>query len=257
MRGIFSLVAFICILAAFVLGASFVLTSPLPHIADTFFTEIAEGNFEEARKLTDEKYQSTYDAIGIQETYKSPLFSAYSRGTWKRRTIPMVWPPKGFLEGEIDVGVALLPVRMTFSRTKERWAIEKIEVLHVEKSEKLLPAEADAIQLMNGVMTEFAVAVRSSDFQKFYDTLSIEWRTQTTPQDLQKNYVSVTSIGFDMGGLIVTKPTLTKQPRLNAEGDLELQGAYALPDGLLSTSLVFTREGELWKLKGMRLKVGG
>lgn len=118
-----------------------------------------------------------------------------------------------------------------------------------------LPAGAELKKLTDESLLSFNSAVQKADFTDFYKSTAKIWQEQTTPDKLKEIFKKFVDAKFDMGSVIQKRvPTFKPAPAINADGFMEVHGAYNVEGDSLTFTLKYNNEGGAWKLVGINLQ---
>lgn len=123
-------------------------------------------------------------------------------------------------------------------------------------SSPFLPAREESVALISRTMNDFADALLSKDFEKFYATFSSAWKKQTTAEDVAAAMGQFTPFGREVKKSVGnSEPYLNAPPVIDAHSVLTLKGFYRIEGTKMMFSLQYIREGGAWKLFGVDLQV--
>lgn len=115
-----------------------------------------------------------------------------------------------------------------------------------------IPSGAELKKLTDQTLLSFNSAVQKADFTDFYKSIAKLWQKETTPDQLKKIFQTLIDKKFDVESVIKKRvPTFDPAPAMNADGFLEVHGAYDVEGDSLTFTLKYTDEASAWKLVGI------
>jgi hypothetical protein len=104
-------------------------------------------------------------------------------------------------------------------------------------------------------MLDFALAVKAKDFTAFYRNISKFWKAKTSADELAQIFKVFIDQEIDLTVLDNLRPVLSKNPALNAQGWLVVEGQYDTKPAAVDFILKYKKEDPDWKLVGIEVNV--
>lgn len=224
--------------------------------ANAFFDAIKQKNAEAVRSFlpsngNDNEYAALFNDLvprGTILNFKAgSMFSQKGILTTKNKYIKGTINPEGVEKP--------VPVTVLFVAENNTWKIKEVKE-DVEKGEPTTAEIQEKAKIMNLVrqsMADFVLSKKAKSMEHFYDTISDEWKKDTTVDVLNKAFTPVLSDPTDWGFLNPVEPNITKY--VVKEGVLTVIGFYpSKPKRLIfEQNYVKDVEDGEWKLAGFKL----
>lgn len=244
-----------------VLGlASFVAyEKKFENIANNFFESVKQKNPDATRAFlptnaSDREYAALFNDLvpsGLALNFKADgLFSQKGLLFSKEKSISGTINPEG-----VQKPVPVTVIFVKDSADNNAWKIREVKE-DVEKGQPTAAEIQEKAKIMNLVrqsMADFILSKKTKSMDHFYDTLSDEWKKNTTVKDLDKAYEVVLSDETDWGFLNPVEPNIAKY--VVKDGVLTVIGVYpSKPKRLIfEHNYIKNDDGGDWKLAGFKL----
>ena len=103
-------------------------------------------------------------------------------------------------------------------------------------------------------LMSFNQAIKTGEFDEFYQGISKAWQKEASPDELRKLFKTFIQQKVDIGSIAKEKPTFTGKPAVNEDGHLVVSGSYPAPNKV-SFELKYLNEEGNWKLVGFNLQL--
>lgn len=125
-----------------------------------------------------------------------------------------------------------------------------------QASVPFVPNREEETALISETMNDFADALISRNFERFYSTFSSAWKKQTTAAALAQAMQQFLPFGKEVKASVKnSSPYLNAPPSIDAHNVLTLQGFYRIEGTKMLFTLQYVYESSFWKLFGMNLEV--
>jgi len=129
-----------------------------------------------------------------------------------------------------------------------------------------MPGSRQLDNLVHQTMARFDTAIRLADFHAFYQTLSQQWKdgqrlsgdaaAGVTEKMLKDHFQGFIDKKVDLSALAGLSPVYDRQPQINENGLLEVQGHFDTPSAFRVTFfLEYAYELPQWKLFGIDVDI--
>jgi hypothetical protein len=137
------------------------------------------------------------------------------------------------------------------------WKLIGIDVRAVPFGESTaeIPTGRDLKKLVLDSLLSFNQAVKTGNFDKFYDQIAKAWQKEVTPDQLLKIFKPFVNKNVDIGPIANLEPAFDEPPAMNDDGQLAIYGSYPTKPSKVSFELKYLSEEEAWKLVGINVKV--
>ncbi len=125
---------------------------------------------------------------------------------------------------------------------------------YIRISKPQIPDDSDLRTMVNETMFLFAESVKNEDFSDFYRSISSVWQPETSEEDLRLAFRRFTGQDFDFT-IEDSIPVFTKEPFLDDDNLLILEGRYDTYLGFLEFNLMYILERDGWKLLGIMVRM--
>lgn len=256
MKKVLIILLAIMVLVVIVIAAVFLMTSGVTKSADTFFQTVRDGDLMAAYALVSEDFKAATSQDQFEGFLKSSALLKYQTATWTSRSVS---GKTGEVEGTVETSDGgAIPIKIMFVKEQGKWKILNINktaagLVQTEESGMSLPGDSDLKAMADVCMRDFALAIQNKDFSDFYATLSELWKSQTTAEKLQESFQGFVDQEIDLTVLSQYEPVFSKQPAINDDGVLELEGYYATQPSTSYFTLRYIYEHPEWKLAGIHV----
>lgn len=248
----------IVILLIVVLAAVLYLTQGIADTADAFFDEVRRGNVEKAYNLyLSEEFRSTTGLEEFKDMAEGGLFRKFKSAEWLSRSLT---GNEGELAGNImtEDGITV-PVELTLVKEEDGWKIKSIHktaAVTVDDIETgTVPSDKRLKEMVNFAVLRLGTAINKNDFKAFHESLSAEFKAQSTPEALQNAFRSFIDRGIDLTLLKDIEPVFSETPQLDDDGVLVLTGYYPAEPPVTYFETKFVFEYPRWELYGIDISV--
>ena len=118
-----------------------------------------------------------------------------------------------------------------------------------------MPTEPELKTLVNETMLDFALAIKAKDFTGFYQKIAKRWQRQVTREQLLDAFQVFTDQDLDLTGLSAFEPIFSKDPMINRDGLLILEGYYPSQPSIAYFTMKYLAEQGDWKLFGITVNL--
>ena len=100
----------------------------------------------------------------------------------------------------------------------------------------------------------FNQAIKTGDFDEFYEGISKAWQKEVSPEELRRLFKTFIQQKVDIGSIAKEKPAFNGTPAVNDDGHLVVSGSYPTPNKV-DFELKYLNEEGHWKLVGINVEV--
>jgi hypothetical protein len=234
------------------------LSRPVVDASEQFLALLNQGKVAEAYASTAEGFRAQQDPASFAAAVEQLGLADHSAVSWTSRRITN---QEGAAEGTLTTKRSgTRPIAFQLIWEGNRWAVAGVRYGGVDltsiKAPTLPPSEAEAERMVAEALLSFNQAVKAKDFTAFYARLSDVWKTETTPEKLQRTFQVFVDQGIDIGPIRDLKPEFAPPPAVNAKGTLVVAGRYPTRPSQVGFELRYAREQGGWKLSGITVNVG-
>jgi len=246
----------LAVIAAIIVIA-FSATSGLPKAADAFFTLIGQGQVEAAYRSTAQEFQAATSPEQFTGFLSASALDQYARGRWTSRSIEN---KQGKLEGTVTTRTGgEIPLTLEFVKENGEWKLLTLRKSEAGITGPAAPAApttpaATELQRMTGeAMGLLADAINRRDFNLFHRSVAPIWQKQTTPDELKSAFSAFIERRIDLTPLVSRTPVFTREPSVDGDGVLAVEGRYDV-DPPVKFTVKFFHEQSRWQLMGINVK---
>lgn len=109
--------------------------------------------------------------------------------------------------------------------------------------------------LVAETMLDLALAIKARDFTDFYNNIAELWQKESTPEELYTFFKEFSDKNIDLTGLQRSNPLFIKEPFLDENNWLVLQGYYPTQPSVVSFTLKYLNENSAWRLITINVNV--
>lgn len=251
---IVSIIIGIVIFFAGVFYLVMVLTGDLTKAADSFFTQIAEGNARAAYDNSAEGLKSENSFEEFQGFVNEMELAAFQSSKWTQRNIEN---NRGELQGTLSFSDGqTVPTRVELVKEKGAWKVLSFELNAggftntKQQVQAAVPSLGEAQELVQNTMYSFMQAYEKGDYADFHKGISKEWQGQVTPTDFNEAFknVKINSTAQKLKNVFLMIDSDT--PYIDESGVLIIKGNYVRAFGF---TLKYVEEDSKWKLYGIQI----
>jgi len=236
----------------------FQMTGGVVEVAETFFSEIRAGNFDQAYETyLSEEFKNNTSQTNLKTFIAKSNLSDYHEASWNTRSIKN---KRGELEGTITTssGTAV-PLSLLLIKEQNQWKILSITIpqagLDVVSAKPDIPETGILKLLVAESVHDLALAINARDFTPLYNSISRFWKNQTTAEELKQGFAAFINQKIDLTAVKGVEPVFDKVPIINEQDVLELAGYFPTKPAMVYFKLGYTYEHPDWKLVGIDINV--
>ena len=240
-------------------GAAFYFTGDLVESADSFFTKVKSGDYEEAYSETSQAFKSSVSYDDFMAFMGKSSLVQYKEASWGSRSINN---SIGRLDGTASLNDgSSVPMFIEFTKEDSEW-----KIYHIEKkaagvssdkpnlSDLKAPEKADMIKIVKESTLEFAKSIAAKNMTIFHKHISKLWAKQYSVDKLTQAYGGLFKMKSNWLTLNQKNPTITKEATINEKGILSVEGFYpshilVLSNFFLSNHETFSHNSRILKFK--------
>lgn len=233
-------------------------TSGMTESAQAFFKAIKEENYTGAYEHLSEEFRASTTQEEFVAFLDNSALMNFSEASWGSRSIS---GGIGELDGSITTEAGgVVPIRLGLVKENDTWKIYSIHkpragVARQESAVDLPSAEA-LVSLVDKTMLEFAESVNAGDFSGFYAHVSNLWRKQSSVEEFNDIFRSFIEADINLlPALERHTPVFEREPKVDGEGVLVLEGHYPTQPSRLWFELKYLYEGIGWKVVGINVNL--
>lgn len=245
-------------LLALVVLIAFTATSGLPAAADDFFGLIRDGKIDEAYRATAAEFRASTSEETFAAFLATTAIGDYEDASWSSRSIEN---RLGKLSGTIGIkGGGRIPLDLTLVKEEGAW-----KLLSLQKAEAGLtrgthgapavPEQEVLDRLTRETTAALANAINADDFSGFLARAARLWQAQTTADALRQNFAPFIELGIDFTPLSGVQPVFNKDPVIDEDGVLTLEGYYPADPDPVVFRYRFLYERPEWKTSGVSISL--
>lgn len=237
------------------------LDKDLTQTGNVFFDLVKDQNFEMAYLSTAQEFQNATTLEGLTYMIENYDLTTFENIKWTEATAE---DSQGRLIGMIDFPDGKqLEAQMNIILKNDIWRIQSIRFTNPNLAEEanLPKSPDDFLSLINTTMQLFIQDLEEKDFTDSYNAVSQLWKDQNTQEEFTQAFEAFLELeNPDFSYVAEGTPELLRPPQAQQTNDNQvvmiLQGQYANPnDGGLLFDLNYVKEGEAWKLAGIKLSI--
>lgn len=257
MKKILVILVAIIVIALFAVYLVFRMTGGLTETAEAFFSAVGAQDLEKAYGYTAAEFRAHTPFEDFQAYLQRSALSDYRSASWSSRSVS---GGKGELEGTIrTAGGGAVPLKLTLVKEAEGWRILSIQKAAAgivgETESGGLPGSEVTIALVRNTLQDFALAVNRRNFDRFYANISNLWQGQISAEKLAEIFRTFSDQQIDLTVLQGMQPVFDREPEINEQKILLLQGHYDTQPSVTRFTLKYIFEPPAWKLMGINVEV--
>jgi len=256
LKKVFAAIAVLVALGIVGILLVFQLTSGVVDVTESFFTAVSAGEIESAYDdYLSEGFRATTSLNELSLFLQRSALDNYDQASWGSRSIS---GGQGELEGTIQTrDGGAIPVKIILVKEESGWKIHTIEEtpsgVRQDLSKPDIPTQSVLVQLTNASMHDLAVGINAADFTEFYGHIADQWQIRTTPEELLQSFKSFIDQQIDLTVLEGMEPVFDKEPYIDGDNVLHLQGHYQTQPSTVSFNLQY--EHPRWSLLGINVEI--
>lgn len=230
------------------------------------FERKINGFFEAIKQKDADATRAFLPSSGSSQEYAALFNDLVPRGTvfnFKANSMFSQWKGIVFTKDKAISGTIHpegvqkpVPVVVLFVKENNEWKIKEVKE-DVEKGKPTTAEIQEKAKIMNLVrqsIADFVLSKKAKSMEHFYETISDDWKKETTVEGLNKAFAPVIADTTDWGFLNTVEPTITKYV-VSKDGVLTVIGVYpSKPKRLIfEQNYVKDIENGEWKLVGFKL----
>ena len=240
-------------------GAAFYFTGDLVDSADSFFTKIKSGEYEQAYNETSQAFKSSVSYDDFMTFMGKSSLAQFKEASWGSRSI-------NNSIGRIDGTASLndgssIPMFIEFTKEDSEW-----KIYHIEKkaagittnkpklSDLKVPEKEAMLKTIKESTFEFAKSIAAKNMTIFHNHISSYWAKQYSVDKLNQAYGGLFKMKSNWLSLNAITPTITKEAAINEKGVLSVEGFYPTKPDRLNFTHEYIFEDKTWKLYGFHIQ---
>jgi hypothetical protein len=231
---------------------------PLSATADRFLGALIGGDMAAATADLTAAARSRYSPQDLQRFVSAAGIGQSGNVSWIDGSVS---GDRATLQGEYrsSGSTAVAPLRLSLSNEQGVWRIQGIQRgMRPQTSgehDYFVPFDEEANQLAMDTTLQFAEAIREKDLGIFWADSSERFRQRVAKDTFSKAFGGFVAQQTNLLAVAKLAPEFAEPPSISKDGVLRLAGQYPTKPSRVSFDYEYVREGDRWKLAGIRLDV--
>jgi hypothetical protein len=121
------------------------------------------------------------------------------------------------------------------------------------KERPAMPNEAERLRLAKSTIRRFERAIRTENFDAFYETIADSWKKQSRAEEFQRVFEGFFENKDLFRKVLDVEPVFTKNPTIDENGVLTLHVQASVPPRTVMFELRYEYEDLEWRLVGINV----
>ncbi len=256
MKKLGKVIGVLLVFVAIVLAIAFYATSGVVEQADVFFASLRGEEGPKVGSLLSEEFRRDVKPEVFNGIIGRFGLSKVTSVSWSNRSVEN---SLGVLNGKATIEDGrIIPLELKFIKKEDGWKLLGINVERpgvIDDPKKLSVPEDDVlIKLSKNTMSSFAEAVKTQDFNQFYETISNTWKLTSTPSFFKKAFKPLLEKNYDLTLLNNHELKLLQPGEIDSNGLLNIKGNFpSAGTEDVKYRFSYINEYNKWKLTGLHV----
>ncbi len=212
--------------------------------ANRFLAHLSSEKIDEAYALVTPRFRLLASKDELLEKSGRLGLDQYSAATWSGCSFPH--PNTADLVGVATLNdCASIHLQMRLCKDESLW---KVDFLGKTRGNLKVPSQDRLRKLVTTTMLDLGDSITAGDFSDFRGKCARTLQMTNTEQELQRSFAQI-----DYSFAQELPPQFTREPSINAQGEMSLSGHYDTSPSRMEFLMKFTHEEPDWRLTALRI----
>ena len=257
MGKLLKVLAVISAVVVIAISLAWYFTSGIVDATEQFFVAVKSGDADKIDQYLSAEFKARTGRKLLNEYLVNNALSNHREVKWSSRSVK---GDRGYLMGTLTTASGeAVPLMVSLIKKDQGWKIYSLQKSTAGLHVALMPVQAPSGQALSTLISEsmyvFANAVKVKNMQTMHRHISQLWQQQINVQQLNNSFKGFYPLGDALLKLKDHRPRLSREPSINNEGVLIVEGWYPSSPKKLFFRHQYVYEQTGWKLLGFNVDI--